>query len=883
MSYETPSDFAEIAKLEAEQTKIRDILFFKSVTSQGREAATTGFGRKSQSFGSHLGGESWFPTERSVTENDESGSPTGTFDRLDLNALSMIIDAAVTPIPLKWIQRIGNGKIFTLTPKAGKTLQLQPGGNIDIPANIDVPDGCAALLQYFADTGKVKCIATPAVSGGGTLPPGTAENDHLEWDSTGMAWVAQQYLEFQAGPHPTAGDIRFKNNSINISWRNFADTGDLEIKVDTNDFFDLTENNNGQVAFRIRSQHAVNPDNTMDFIVGSGAGGLLTIQGSKDIGVDIGATSVVLFEASGNINVLDNNITDVTEIHGRDDATPFKIVFDQAEDADTFISDDTATADRINVTAGGNAGWSWLWDGAKFIAGFPAGTTGELEMSNLAIVNLGAILFNDSNAQFADQATPPELNLVLSAGDIFRLTIGAVDEFDFTATSFNLRGNALEFDVAGNQDIISTGTGLDYTVPDADTHDFWVDTTLVVRLDERADGGGVMGAIAAFDTVLEFTERVTPGTNPGINTLYIYAKDDGGGVTKLYTLDSAGTETELGGGGSQTPWTSDIDADGFSLQDLDDIEFRAEVTDPAGSVAYMNYDGTQIQINFPVGQLFKVRQNNVDVIQLSGTLLRPSTDEAVSIGNGGARFLEGHFVEVSFKNNGTSVPAAGVHQITADTNGIYIGADDLTDEIMFYLAGQQHMQFRDGAMEFSQEGHEISWSGSSLSFGTLNTTDSLDFFTGLSRAFQTVEMQNLVIDINTPSTSETEPMELRFIFRHSNPGGLSNPDFGRIKFLGENSASAIHEFALITGGQIDDQSGSEAGFIQLGAYSDGIARAAIAIEGDLTANIKLGFYDKGLGSTVAKQTVTGSRGGNAALASLLTALDALGLITDSST
>lgn len=42
---------------------------------------------------------------------------------------------------------------------------------------------------------------------------------------------------------------------------------------------------------------------------------------------------------------------------------------------------------------------------------------------------------------------------------------------------------------------------------------------------------------------------------------------------------------------------------------------------------------------------------------------------------------------------------------------------------------------------------------------------------------------------------------------------------------------------------------------------------------------KIGFY----GSTkVAKQTVTGSRSANAALASLLTALSTLGLITDSS-
>lgn len=51
-------------------------------------------------------------------------------------------------------------------------------------------------------------------------------------------------------------------------------------------------------------------------------------------------------------------------------------------------------------------------------------------------------------------------------------------------------------------------------------------------------------------------------------------------------------------------------------------------------------------------------------------------------------------------------------------------------------------------------------------------------------------------------------------------------------------------------------------------------RSALRVEGNV------GFYNAAL---AAKQTVTGSRGGNAALASLLTALATVGLITDSST
>ena len=52
------------------------------------------------------------------------------------------------------------------------------------------------------------------------------------------------------------------------------------------------------------------------------------------------------------------------------------------------------------------------------------------------------------------------------------------------------------------------------------------------------------------------------------------------------------------------------------------------------------------------------------------------------------------------------------------------------------------------------------------------------------------------------------------------------------------------------------------------------------VNGNLAITGNIGFYNT---APAAKPTVTGSRGGNAALASLLTALAGLGLITDSST
>lgn len=60
---------------------------------------------------------------------------------------------------------------------------------------------------------------------------------------------------------------------------------------------------------------------------------------------------------------------------------------------------------------------------------------------------------------------------------------------------------------------------------------------------------------------------------------------------------------------------------------------------------------------------------------------------------------------------------------------------------------------------------------------------------------------------------------------------------------------------------------------------DTSAREAMRVESNGSASM-LGFYGS---SAVAKQSITGSRGGNAALADLLTKLATLGLITDSTT
>jgi|SRR6185369_7986796 len=74
--------------------------------------------------------------------------------------------------------------------------------------------------------------------------------------------------------------------------------------------------------------------------------------------------------------------------------------------------------------------------------------------------------------------------------------------------------------------------------------------------------------------------------------------------------------------------------------------------------------------------------------------------------------------------------------------------------------------------------------------------------------------------------------------------------------------------------------GPSASFTALVLTADGVTNGIVNIPGLSASQLILTDASKNLVSAGAKPTITGSRGGNAALASLLTALATLGIITD---
>lgn len=113
-------------------------------------------------------------------------------------------------------------------------------------------------------------------------------------------------------------------------------------------------------------------------------------------------------------------------------------------------------------------------------------------------------------------------------------------------------------------------------------------------------------------------------------------------------------------GQNQTPWLSDIDADGFDLRDLSNIEFRTSTGAPAGSVQSIYADAGGIILNIPTGDDFDIQVNAVseysfDATQadFKGNIINLSTITLQEISNQAAMTIVDDVVTAGFKVQNT--------------------------------------------------------------------------------------------------------------------------------------------------------------------------------------------------------------------------------------
>ena len=125
-----------------------------------------------------------------------------------------------------------------------------------------------------------------------------------------------------------------------------------------------------------------------------------------------------------------------------------------------------------------------------------------------------------------------------------------------------------------------------------------------------ASSAQILATSAQLTGFIELEEILTPAT-PGGQFGKLYVKDVST-ISHLFFMDNLGTETDLLLGGSQTPWTSDIDAARFNLTNTGAIDFSlaGALVVPASTQPYLTYAIAPVPdamiLNVPLAREFQI-------------------------------------------------------------------------------------------------------------------------------------------------------------------------------------------------------------------------------------------------------------------------------------
>jgi len=382
----------------------------------------------------------------------------------------------------------------------------------------------------------------------GKVPDGTAQFQHLEWD--GAAWIAQQTLGFGANS-ATSAKLNMPTDTIGIAWRNGANNGNLEIKGTLAGNLDITRDDNVGISLSLRSQNAIELDQSLSITVGSGS---IT---SADIVIDA-STSKLLIAVGGSTRLTIDALTSTAMIL----KSPIGIT---AQSSFSVISTHVTESDQaIEMFVGSG-------DSATAVLSTTAGVF-EIALTNTSRwkidVNVGneitqtAFGINPLYDLFNDDDNPNDFDLLARINFSGRNSVGSKITYasilaDILDVSNNTEDGSLVFN------IMRAGVNI---------------SSLALN----------PFLVKILDSSVELDEVVLP-VNPPSNKGKIYLRDIGS-ITTPFFLDSAGTETSMiavGGGNEISQGDSKVQVVdvgfGFINFEVDGIN-QASVSDSNGWV-----------------------------------------------------------------------------------------------------------------------------------------------------------------------------------------------------------------------------------------------------------------------------------------------------------
>ncbi len=323
----------------------------------------------------------------------------------------------------------------------------------------------------------------------------------------------------------------------------------------------------------------------------------------------------------------------------------------------------------------------------------------------------------------------------------------------------------------------------------------------------------------------------------GTNSGKFYVKDVGG-ISKPFFIGDGQAAIDLtSGGSSQTPWTSDIDGDGFKLQDSGAVEFRDISGTPLGSVAYIAYDAPNMFINVPTA---------------NGMIFRIDSVQKLGIGSSSINM----FTDTDFNGNDLILNANGDTIISATATALSFQIDSVSQALEFQLsngAGSIHWPV-------SGFGHSISASTTNLQFDLGVASDSLTFIWASD-----ADTKMVFTDNHIDTRSDSGLFFFESIYNPTTPADGNT--FALYQWNFKNSIGTIEPWAQMQIIATDVTNGTEDAQINYSIMNAGTLSTILQMNA-ASSNLQMGFFGV---TPVAQQSPA------ATSAAIITALENLGL------
>lgn len=217
-------------------------------------------------------------------------------------------------------------------------------------------------------------------------------------------------------------------------------------------------------------------------------------------------------------------------------------------------------------------------------------TSSSSGVYGVSVSGAGVESFSVSGSAFSGRLFPTSTNTVVPFLTSYRLVDGTAA--DGVGHSYDMRNQASDGATYLSNQFISKFTTANAGTRVSEGSITGVNATNTRTLIRFGGAGtttfgtaGTQGGVIALTGTTSGTVTLQTAAAAGTYTLTL-PTDDGDASEVLTTNGSGVLSWEPAGGGSQTPWTSDIDGDGFDLTDVDDVTITGDLV--AGSVTAGN-------------------------------------------------------------------------------------------------------------------------------------------------------------------------------------------------------------------------------------------------------------------------------------------------------